>query len=97
MLIHVVQLRFNDDAPPGQADRVVSLLRELPDQVPSIRGYEVGRDLGLADDNADIVVTGHFDDTAGYREYSVHPAHRRIIEEDILPHLASRTAVQYER
>lgn len=96
MLVHVVNLRFRADVPNGQADRVVDLLRRLPGMVPSIRRYEVGRDLGLANDNADLVVIGHFDDADGYREYSNHPAHRKIIEEDILPHLETRIATQYE-
>lgn len=97
VLVHVVNLRFHSDTPDGQVDRVVDLLRTLPPVVPSIRHYEVGRDLGLADDNADIVVTGHFDDVDGYQEYSGHPAHRRIIEDDILPYLETRIATQYER
>lgn len=97
MLIHVVNLRFRPDAPAGQADRVVELLRALPEEIPTIRWYEVGRDLGLAPDNADVVVTGHFDDVDAHAEYSIHPAHRRIIVEEILPYLETRIATQYER
>lgn len=97
MLIHVVQLRFHTGTPSEHLDGVVEQLRELPDSVPSIRRYEVGRDMGLDQGNADIVVTGEFDGPDGYREYSGHPAHRRVIEESILPHLETRTATQYER
>lgn len=97
MLIHVVQLRFRADTPAEHIDTIVEGLRELPASVPSIRHYEVGRDLGLAPDNAQIVVTGGFDDAEGHHAYSVHPEHRRVLEDLILPHLETRVATQYER
>ena len=96
MFRHVVLLRFVDDAPAGHAAAVAAELAELPEVVPSLRGYVVGRDLGLGSDNADLAVLATFDDRAGWEAYRDDPEHRRIIDELITPHLASRAASQFE-
>ena len=93
MLRHVVLLRFTD---PDAIAPVVAALRELPPQVPSIRSYRVDTDLGLAPDNAHVSVTAEFDDAAGHAEYRDHPAHVRVIDELIRPHLEWRSAIQHE-
>jgi hypothetical protein len=95
MFRHIVLLTLTEDAPPDQAEVIVETLRSLPGQVPSIRAYQVGRDAGLADDNAHIAVVADFDDEAGYLEYRDHPAHVEVIRTEIRPHLASRTAAQH--
>lgn len=96
MIRHVVLLEFDDSTPDGHLELVVERLRELPALVPTIRAYTVGRDLRLADANAHLAVSGDFDDVQGYIAYRDDPAHRAVIEELILPHLASRAAVQHE-
>jgi hypothetical protein len=95
MFRHIVLLTLTDDAPPGQAEAIVEALRTLPGRVPSILAYRVGRDAGLADDNAHVAVVADFDDEAGYVEYRDHPDHVDVIATMIRPHLASRTAVQH--
>jgi hypothetical protein len=40
-------------------------------------------------------VVAEFDDEAGWRTYTDHPDHQRLIAERIRPHLVSRTAVQH--
>lgn len=95
MFRHVVLLRFDRGAPEGHAELVARELRTLPAAIPALRSYEVGVDVGLADDNAHVAVVAGFDDEAGYDTYRDHPAHRRIIAELIAPHLQSRTASQF--
>lgn len=94
MVRHVVLLTFNDDATTAEIDAIVTALRALPDQIPELRQYVVGVDLGLADDNADLQVTADTDDIDGYFAYRDHPEHQRIVIEQIRPILASRTAAQ---
>jgi hypothetical protein len=96
MIRHVVLLEFRASTPDEHLELVAHRLRELPSHIPSIRSYTVGRDLRLAEGNAHLAVTGDFDDVEGYISYRDHPAHRSVIEELILPHLASRAAVQHE-
>lgn len=80
-----------------QVGAIVEALRALPDEIPELRAYDVGVDLGLDDGNATIVVVGDFDDVAGYEVYRDHPAHRKVAVDQILPVLTGRSAIQYER
>jgi hypothetical protein len=94
MVRHVVLLTFTDAATDAEIDGIATALRTLPDQIPELRHYVVGVDLGLAEDNADLQVVADTDDVDGYLAYRDHPEHQRIIAEQIRPILASRTAAQ---
>jgi hypothetical protein len=78
---HVAMFRFKDDVPEAAVADIAERLRALPALVPSIRGYEVGRDAGLSDGAWDLVVIGAFDDEAGWRDYATHPDHVPIVHE----------------
>ena len=95
MFRHIVLLSIDPAAGDETADRIVSALRGLPALIPELRSYVVGRDAGLADDNATIAVVADFDDEAGYLTYRDHPEHQRVIAEEIRPVLVGRTAVQH--
>ena len=71
-------------------------LERMAGEIEELRSFSVGLDLGLAEDNADVVVIAEFDDVAGYETYRDHPRHRAVIDEMIRPHLRSRTATQVE-
>lgn len=96
MLRHVVLLKFVDQTPPAEIDAIAAALRELPEHLPGVRSYVVGRNLGLSDGAADLAIFGDFDDEAGYVAYRDDPAHQAIIQGRILPALASRLATQVE-
>jgi hypothetical protein len=93
---HVSCLTWSDAATPNAVAAVVAALDALPAQIPDIRAYHVGADLGLADGNADLVIIADFDDVAAWRRYQEHPAHRAVIVEQIRPILAGRTAAQLD-
>lgn len=93
---HIVLLSFAD-ATGEQRQAIADGLRALPDQIPEIRRYEVGVDLGLAAGNAHLAVVADFDDQAGYEAYRDHPAHRSLITEQIQPILTARTAIQHQQ
>ncbi len=95
MLTHVVLLKFTSDTSDDHLDALVESLRGLPALIPEIRRYTVSRDVGLAQGNADVSVIAHFDDADGWQTYTDHPDHRRIITEQILPRLESRSATQF--
>ena len=96
MIRHCVLLRFVDDATPDQRRAVLDELATLPGAIPEIEAYRFGDDVGLADGNWDLGVTGDFADAAAYAVYAGHEAHIRVIAERIKPILADRAAVQFE-
>ena len=96
MLRHVVALTFRDDVATAEIDSIAEQLRTRPSTVASIRAFVVGRDLGLAEGNAQLAVVADFDDAAGYLAYRDDPGHRAIISERIQPNLLHRSAAQFE-
>lgn len=96
MIRHVVGLTWTVDATDADVAAVRAALAELPGQIPEIRGYTFGTDLGLVDGNADFAIVADFDDVDGWRRYQRHPAHQAVLTDRIRPILAARAAVQLE-
>lgn len=95
MIRHVVMFTFKQGTTEEQVQAVLDGLASLPGQVPSIRDYKFGRDAGINQGNYDVVVTGDFDDDAGYVAYRDHPAHTTFVAEKLRPILDQRAAVQF--
>ena len=96
MVRHVVVFRWQPDITEAQVAAVREALAALPAAIGTLRSYEFGSDLGLADGNGDFAVVATFDDVAGYEAYRDHPDHLAVIAEHIGPVLADRLAVQHE-
>jgi hypothetical protein len=94
MFRHVVLIRLRPDAPDGQRQAILDGLRSLPAQIPEIRGYEVGADLGLRDGNPDIGIVAQFEDEDAWRTYLAHPAHVAVVQGAIEPAAGERVSIQ---
>ena len=94
MIRHTVLFKWTTEATGEQKQAVAAELSSLPPIVPSIRGFVLGADAGLATGNFDFAVTADFDDEAGFFAYREDPVHRDIISRTILPITAQRVAVQ---
>jgi hypothetical protein len=93
MLRHIVMLELKDGADARAA--IVAALCALPADIPEIAALEAHTDAGLSAGNHDIVLTVDFADEAAFRAYLAHPAHRRVLQELILPAMAGMAAVQH--
>lgn len=91
-LRHVVMLTYDDEC---DVDAVVEGIRSLRAQIPEIRELVVGRDIGLAEGNATVVVVADFDDEAAWQAYQDHPAHKKVVVEFVLPHRIGRASMQH--
>jgi Stress responsive A/B Barrel Domain len=96
MFTHVVLMTFKDDAPADLADQIVAALSGLPAEIPELKEYRIGKDLGLVEGNWDLGVVATFDNEADYRVYSTAPAHVKIVSELVRPSVAQRAALQFE-
>lgn len=88
-------LTFAQGTTAQQVAAVAEGLASLPEQIPEIRGYRFGPDLGLNADNCDFAVVADFDSVAGYLVYRDHPAHRAVFGDRIRPILVARSTVQF--
>lgn len=89
-------LTFADDTAAETIDGILEALRALPAQIPELKGYVVGADVGKSDGNSTVGIVADFDDWAGYEAYRDHPAHVAVGVEMIAPVLTGRGAVQHE-
>src|SRR5438270_92879 len=62
MVRHVALFRWKDGTTAADVSRVEEGLRPLPSQIPCIRAYRFGRDLGIQEGNADFAVAAAFGD-----------------------------------
>ena len=96
MIRHIALLTFFDDATDAQIQEVAIALSALPDRLPQLEAYTIGRDLGVNAGNASFAVVADFATVEDYLVYRDDPEHRRIITELIAPILASRVGAQFE-
>ena len=93
---HVVLLRWDDDVPEDHVEQVRAGLDALPAQIPQIRTFLHGSDVGVSEGNYDYVVVADFDNVQDWRAFREHPAHVLFMEEHITGKLKGRAAIQYQ-
>ena len=96
MLRHVVLFTWTEDTSPQTREETLAALRRLPEEVGGPTSFAVGPDAGLVPGNADTALVADFPDEAAFRAYATAPRHLEVIAAHVTPHLATRTAVQYE-
>jgi Stress responsive A/B Barrel Domain len=93
---HVVLLRWADDVPEDHVEQVRAGLDALPAQIPQIRSFLHGSDVGVSEGNYDYVVVADFDNVGDWRTFREHPAHLLLMEEHITGRFTDRAAIQYQ-
>lgn len=94
MITHVVLFRWQPGTPPERVAALSAALDAMVPEVPTIRSYRHGADLGLAEGNWDYAVLATFDDVEGFRAYRDHPAHVAVVETHVRPILAEAARAQ---
>ena len=96
MLRHVVLFTWTEDTDPATRAATLAALRRLPEEVGGMTSFAIGPDLGLREGNAHTALVADFPDVESFRSYAGDQRHLDVIAEFVKPHLAGRTAVQYE-
>ena len=96
MLRHVVLFTWTEDTDQATRDTTIAALRRLPEEVGGMTSFAVGPDAGLVEGNVHAALVADFPDADAYRTYAGDARHLAIIAEHVKPHLAARSAVQYE-
>src|SRR3954468_10140926 len=96
MLRHVVLFTWTEDTDEETRAGTLAALGRLPEEVGGMTAFAVGPDAGLVEGNAHTALVADFPDVDAYRAYAADPRHLAVIAEFVKPHLADRSAVQYE-
>jgi len=95
MIRRVVMLRWKEGMTAAQVEAVTAGLSTLPGQIPEIRSYTYGPDLGAEAGAYDYGVVADFDDVESWRLYDSHPAHDKVRADFIRPHIADRVTIAF--
>ena len=94
MIRHVVLLAWKDGTTTDQISAVETALAQMPEVMPFIHRYEMGRDLGISGSH-DFAIVADFDNEADYRAYAEHPDHQAVLTNVLGPVVESKARVQY--
>ncbi len=95
MIRHAVLFRWTAAAAPDQAEQLHAALSAYVADLPGIRSYVHGPNLGINPGAADYAVTADFDTVEDYFRYRDHPRHLEIIAE-LVAGKADRLAIQID-
>lgn len=85
-------------APGADANEILRILNELPEKVPGIRTWTLGRHTGEPGASGDLWDYGlvcDFDSFEALQTYSDHPFHMQVVER-LTPMFAARAVCDYE-
>lgn len=83
MIRHVVFFRFRPGIASTERDAFHAAVKALPELVPAISAAVAGPSLDLQPGGFDYVLMLDFRDAGAFAAYKAHPAHQRLIEEQI--------------
>jgi hypothetical protein len=95
MIRHIFLWKVAKGADP---DEVIRILNELPQKIPGIKGWSIGKHKGAPGASGDIWdygLTTDFDSMDDLKRYSDHPFHMEVVER-LLPMFAARAVCDYE-
>ncbi len=95
MVDHLVFFAAREDASPEDIEDLISSLRSLKDEIPSVVDLSVGEDFSGRSGDYTHGVFARFEDTGGLQEYLEHPAHLAVVEK-LNAHTTGRIVADYE-
>ena len=95
MVDHLVLFAAREDASPEDIEDLLSSLRGLKDEIPSVVDLSVGEDLSGRAGEYTHGLAVRFEDVAGLKEYLGHPAHLAVVEK-LDAHTTGRIVADYE-
>lgn len=96
MIMHVLTFTWNDAATEDRVAALAAALRDFAATDGGAESFACGADLGLRTGNADFGLVATFVGEAAFWAYLNHPAHQRIVQEQVLPILKDRAGAQLQ-
>lgn len=94
MIRHVVLMKWKPGTTESEVDAIEEGLARMPDVMPFIRRYEMGRDLAIAGTH-DFALVADFDTVDDYLSYADNADHKQVIVDLVGPATESVARVQY--
>ena len=76
MLTHIVCWKYKPETEQKTREEHLAKLKNLPDVIPNIDGFEIGFDILHLERSFDLGLVAIFPDRAALEFYTVHPVHQ---------------------
>ncbi len=96
MIRHVALFQWNEGTTEEDIAAITAGLATLPAAIDVLVTYSFGPDVAFSEGNFDYAVVADFNSIEDYPIYVQHPAHADVAARLIRPHVAARSAVQFE-
>jgi hypothetical protein len=83
MIRHVILIKFRPETTREQVDALIAAMHAL--EMPGLRDFSVGADLGLREGNMSYAGVFDFEDEDAWRAYDRDEEHNRIRRELVAP------------
>lgn len=94
MIRHVVLMKWKPGVTESEVNAIEEGLGRMPDVMPFIRRYEMGRDLAITGTH-DFALVADFDTVDDYLTYADNADHKQVIVDLVGPAMESMARVQY--
>lgn len=94
MIRHLVLMKWKPGTTDAQVAAIEEALARMPDVMPFIRRYEMGRDLAITGTH-DFALVADFDKLDDYLSYADNADHKQVIVDLVGPAMESSARVQY--
>lgn len=80
MLTHIVCWKYKAETSPEQRAEHVAKLKNLPNAIPEILSFSVGRDILHLERSFDTGLVATYADRDALDAYNAHPAHQAVVD-----------------
>lgn len=93
-VLHIAMFKWGEQVTETQVGDFTAALETLKTQMPILKSFRFGRDLGLRDGNYDYGVVAELAQPSQVAEYLDHELHQQLIKAHVQHMLGERKAVQ---
>lgn len=95
-VMHIVLVKWREDADEAAIARFESEVVKLKDVIPGILEMSCGRNFCTRSQGYETALVARFSSRAALEAYSPHPAHRKVVEDLLNPIRVDSIAVDYQ-
>ena len=94
MIRHYVAMKLKPEFGESEADELARRLTDLGGVIPIATSCVAERDIGVRENNADVILAVEFASAEDFQAYLVHPAHQAIVADYVTPWVGERLEIQ---
>jgi hypothetical protein len=96
MVEHIVLFKVREGTPQEKVDGMLAGINSLKDSIDTVVSVSMGPNYSERSQGFTHGIVVRFNDKEGLAAYQPHPAHLKVVEEDIKPIVDDILAVDYE-